>query len=686
MKKLLFALLLISSFASAQPGYTKINSRYDWLAGRFDSGFHVPGYNGVPTGVRGGVWIGDGAIAVDTLNGYFYYRNGGVWIKVAKYSDLPGVITASNGLTRTGNDITLGGTLSGNTDVNLGSNRMRFQSSGTGKFYAEGLREWYFVADDNTYPQIVFRSYGNGTGGNNSEWSSTGSSKETGFYSNTTGQTDSIPQAILYSGDVPAQVQDWTNATAVIARPNELRMLLAPGRPKNWKIVNLNRITDTTGYDVIIINRTDSSVKRIPSTSIGGSGGAPALSAITAATGSNDINNGSNNQIWRWNSLVGGDGFNISTTSIEQGTLMTLQSTSTARLTNGELLFIASSGANATNGVTSVGQRISVLNTNATSGTNIGLDITTSGATTNNIALTLREPTGSGTNFTGFKTQAQSADLVYTLPAAFGTGSSNYALTDAAGDGTLTWAAASGGSGITVGTTTITSGTTKAIPFNDGGVYGEDASVFAWDKTNNRLGIGTASPGFDLDMNTAGSTTLRLKTTGASEAVIRRDETDAGILDDRYYASTSGFSDKKFIGYDANNGQVVITIGPHTAGRPVAIGYNQTVGATPNSSLQVTGSFATGYVAKTGTYTATMYDYTIECTANTFTVTLPTAVGIAGRIYTVVNSGAGTITLATTSSQTFVNVVATPTSMTKATLGTLIVQSNGANWMLISNL
>lgn len=107
---------------------------------------------------------------------------------------------------------------------------------------------------------------------------------------------------------------------------------------------------------------------------------------------------------------------------------------------------------------------------------------------------------------------------------------------------------------------------------------------------------------------------------------------------------------------------------------------------TPTSTLVTAGSFATGYVAKTGTYSATVNDYTIDCTSGTFTVTLPTAVGITGRIYTIVNSGAGTITVGTTSSQTFANVTATPTTLTMATLGARVVQSNGANWILISSL
>lgn len=108
--------------------------------------------------------------------------------------------------------------------------------------------------------------------------------------------------------------------------------------------------------------------------------------------------------------------------------------------------------------------------------------------------------------------------------------------------------------------------------------------------------------------------------------------------------------------------------------------------ASPNSTWHVTGSFSGGYVAKTANYTATINDFTIECTANTFQVTLPTAVGITGRIYHIINSGAGTITVGTTSSQTFVNVTATPTSLVMATIGTTSIQSNGANWIKLSGL
>ena len=115
--------------------------------------------------------------------------------------------------------------------------------------------------------------------------------------------------------------------------------------------------------------------------------------------------------------------------------------------------------------------------------------------------------------------------------------------------------------------------------------------------------------------------------------------------------------------------------------------YNSTTNANNfyNSSAWVRDA-TWGYIAKTANYTALTTDYTIDCTSGTFTVTLPTAVGSPGRVYIITNSGAGTITIATTSSQTFTNITATPTTLTMAALGTYQVQSTGANWVVVSKL
>lgn len=129
-------------------------------------------------------------------------------------------------------------------------------------------------------------------------------------------------------------------------------------------------------------------------------------------------------------------------------------------------------------------------------------------------------------------------------------------------------------------------------------------------------------------------------------------------------------------------------------GNASAVYYNMTstgltnIGssATATSTLNVAGSLGTAYRAITALRTLDATDNVIEVTANTFTVTLPTAVGITGRIYTITNSGSGVVTLATTSSQTFVNVTLTPTTLTLNQFNTVSVISNGANWLRTTNL
>ncbi len=82
------------------------------------------------------------------------------------------------------------------------------------------------------------------------------------------------------------------------------------------------------------------------------------------------------------------------------------------------------------------------------------------------------------------------------------------------------------------------------------------------------------------------------------------------------------------------------------------------------------------YTAKTGTYTATYWDF-VNCTSNTFTVTLPTAASLAGKSIIVKNSGTGVITVATTSAQT-IDGASTVVITNRYDSYTFI--SDGANW------
>lgn len=109
---------------------------------------------------------------------------------------------------------------------------------------------------------------------------------------------------------------------------------------------------------------------------------------------------------------------------------------------------------------------------------------------------------------------------------------------------------------------------------------------------------------------------------------------------------------------------------------------------TDNGSTIQTQSFSAAITTtnKTATYTATTTDHTItgDATSAGFTITLPTAVGCAGREYIVkkVDSSGNAVTVATTSSQT---IDASTTYSLGAQYKYVTVVSNGSNWLIISN-
>ena len=99
MKKILSILLLFISVAAiSQPSnYLNIRSRYNLIAVKTDSGFHVPGYSTIPN-YRGGVWSGAGNVGVDTVNNKFYFYSGGSWREAGStnYADSSGTFCDSS--------------------------------------------------------------------------------------------------------------------------------------------------------------------------------------------------------------------------------------------------------------------------------------------------------------------------------------------------------------------------------------------------------------------------------------------------------------------------------------------------------------------------------------------------------------------------------------------------------------
>lgn len=116
--------------------------------------------------------------------------------------------------------------------------------------------------------------------------------------------------------------------------------------------------------------------------------------------------------------------------------------------------------------------------------------------------------------------------------------------------------------------------------------------------------------------------------------------------------------------------------------------WNATTGSTGITTFNAVGTtpsfvFSDGislpYVAKTANYILTSSDYTVNCSVNSFTVTLPTAVGITGRIYNIKNSGTGVITVACAGAETIDGI----TTQTLNQYDSIKVQSTNAGWIIL---
>jgi hypothetical protein len=108
--------------------------------------------------------------------------------------------------------------------------------------------------------------------------------------------------------------------------------------------------------------------------------------------------------------------------------------------------------------------------------------------------------------------------------------------------------------------------------------------------------------------------------------------------------------------------------------------------SSPASVLDVRGSMALNLVSKTSSYTATTTDNVllVSAASGNLTLTLPTAAGITGRIYTVKRTDsttANTVTVATTSSQT-IDGATTYTRLWDQNTYVQVI-SDGANWQML---
>lgn len=171
------------------------------------------------------------------------------------------------------------------------------------------------------------------------------------------------------------------------------------------------------------------------------------------------------------------------------------------------------------------------------------------------------------------------------------------------------------------------------------------------------VGIGTATPGNFLEINsgTGGVSGLRLKELPSGAVLFMSNTADVTQNNNNFY-------------FDATNYRLSVA-----------------AGTSPNSTIQIGGSLATGISTKTSGYTAGTQDHTILCntSAGPFNISLPNPSGATGRIYAIkkISSDANAVTLVTYYGSSTIDGQSTYTLANQ--YNSVIITTDGTSWFVI---
>ena len=492
---LVFVLLSIQGFAqpSNYSWYKQRTRQYSFMA---DSAMYLPRYNGTPSGVRSNESSTiSGMVGIDTTNHRQYFRSGSSWRRLANYTELgvdsiwrvagtDSIYYSKQGTTYkikdsagvSTNIYNSDGTLSGTRTVTTGGNEINFYTDASNYFkYVPSTQGVEALMTNGNFSSYLNVDAGNGIYmyGKNSTVSgnggfvsaySDGTELELSYNSNITGLLNNYKYGNVYSLLATENPYVGLAIDSVIGTyigkgisVNDHRSIRGFRVLPDWQIYMDSIDAGGTANDSVLVVQEDGKVVRRNASAFGG--GAVPISSLTAATGTNTINNGAHRQEWQWNSLTSGAALTLSSSSVQTGSLLRLIGTQNnpGSADDSGMLYVSSVGITGPGSSTTYGIR-SLVDRNGSGAFNIAGYFEAVNGSTNYAAKFTRGRVSfgtSGTESARIEINGGTSGIVTIQPAAAaGTYTLTLPTTDGAsgeflqtnGSGVLTWAAASGGS------------------------------------------------------------------------------------------------------------------------------------------------------------------------------------------------------------------------------------------------